>query len=60
MPKKEIQMVKAKKLPSGNYRAQVFTGYKKDDTGNFLYNKKGKKIPDYISFTDPSRTEAEF
>ncbi|NLT98931.1 MAG: hypothetical protein GXW96_12385 [Christensenellaceae bacterium] len=53
-------MAKAKKLPSGNYRVQVFAGYKKDDKGNYLLNAKGKKIPEYVSFTHPDKDEAEY
>jgi hypothetical protein len=54
-------MAKAKKLPSGNWRVQVFTGeYKKDEHGNYLLTKKGKKIPDYESITHPDKSEAEY
>ncbi len=54
-------MAKAVKLPSGNYRVQVYAGYKKDENGEYLLSEKtGKKIPDYVSFTHPSKTEAEF
>ena len=53
-------MAKAKKLPSGNYRVQVFAGYKKDDKGNYLLNAEGKKIPEYVSFTHPDKDEAEY
>lgn len=54
-------MAKAKKLPSGNWRVQVFTGqYKKDDAGNYLLNKKGKRIPVYESITHPDKSEAEY
>lgn len=54
-------MAKAKKLPSGNWRIQVFAGYKKDEKGKYLISEKtGKKIPYYESFTDPSKAEVEF
>jgi integrase len=53
-------MAKAKRLPSGNYRVQIFVGFKKDEAGNFLRNKNGKKIPDYESITHPDRAEAEY
>lgn len=54
-------MAKAKKLPSGNWRVQVFAGYKKDDNGLFIINEKtGKRIPSYKSFTAASKVEAEF
>ncbi len=46
-------MANAKKLPSGNYRAQVFAGYKIDE-------KTGKKKPEYVSFTHPDKIEAEY
>jgi integrase len=51
-------MAKAKKLPSGNYRVQVFTGYKKDADGNYVL-KNGKRVPDYVSITHPDKNEAE-
>lgn len=54
-------MAKAKKLPSRNWRVQVFAGYKKDDNGLFIINEKtGKRIPSYKSFTAASKVEAEF
>ncbi|MGI5848821.1 MAG: site-specific integrase [Christensenellales bacterium] len=45
-------MPKAKMLPSGNWRVQVFIGYKINDSG--------KKTKCYKSFTHPSKTEAEY
>jgi integrase len=54
-------MAKAKKLKSGNWRAQVFAGYKKDKHGAFVLNKKtGKKIPAYESITGTDKTEVEY
>jgi len=53
-------MAKAKKLPSGSYHIQVFSGYKKGENSNYLLNAKGKKIQEYISFTHPEKDEAEF
>jgi len=43
-------MPKAKKLPSGSYRCQVFAGYEMVD---------GKKKRKYESFTAPTKREAE-
>ena len=53
--------MKAKKLPSGNWRIQVFAGYKKDEKGNFILSPKtGKKIPGHESITAPSKDEVEY
>jgi len=54
-------MAKAKKLPSGNWRVQVFAGYKKDEHGRYLLSPTtGKKIADHESITAPSKSEVEY
>jgi integrase len=54
-------MPKAKKLPSGNYRAQVFAGWKTDEHGIDAINpKSGKRIPMYESITATTKDEAEY
>ena len=51
-------MAKAKKLPSGNWRVQVFAGYKfieAEDENGVEFKKKSKG-----SFTHPDKAEAEY
>lgn len=49
-------MAKAKKLPSGNWRVLVYSHT------DIVWNEDGspKKIPRYVSFTDPDKREAEY
>ena len=44
-------MATAKKLPSGNWRVRVLTGYKIVD---------GEKVRDYVSITEPTEEKANF
>lgn len=53
-------MAKAKKLPSGNWRIQVFAGYKFIEAEDEYGNKFNKKIKEYQSFTHPDKAEAEY
>ena len=49
-------MAKAKKLPSGNWRVLVYSHT------DIVWQEDGspKKIPRYVSFTDPDKREAEY
>lgn len=49
-------MAKAKKLPSGNWRVLVYSHM------DVVFDENGspKKVPRYVSFTDPDKNEAEF
>ena len=53
-------MARAKKLPSGNWRVQVFAGYKFIETEDENGNKFKKKVKDYQSFSHPDKAEAEY
>jgi len=53
-------MAKAKKLPSGNWRVQVFAGYKLIEAEDENGRKFKKEVKDYRSFTHSEKAEAEY
>lgn len=53
-------MAKAKKLPSGSWRVQIFAGYKFIDAKNENGKAIKKKVKYYQSFTHADKTEAEY